>query len=97
MRIVMPMRGRTAEFIRVNTVLRSFVLSKHHNANQARASIAHFQMLRLTILCASSYSAASSMKRKKLPLVRSTTVLLVRRDDRVAMAGDGQVTVGETV
>src|SRR5918911_3845931 len=29
--------------------------------------------------------------------VRSTTVLLVRRDDHVAMAGDGQVTVGETV
>ncbi len=37
------------------------------------------------------------MKRKILPPVRSTTVLLVRRDDRVAMAGDGQVTVGETV
>lgn len=37
------------------------------------------------------------MKRKKSPLVRSTTVLLVRRDDKVAMAGDGQVTVGETV
>lgn len=37
------------------------------------------------------------MKRKKPPLVRSTTVLLVRRDDKVAMAGDGQVTVGETV
>jgi len=37
------------------------------------------------------------MKRKKFPLVRSTTVLLVRRDDKVAMAGDGQVTVGETV
>src|SRR3954470_14858369 len=31
------------------------------------------------------------------PIVRSTTVLLVRRDGRVAMAGDGQVTVGETV
>src|SRR5499433_339015 len=29
--------------------------------------------------------------------VRSTTVLLVRREGRVAMAGDGQVTVGETV
>src|ERR671918_1648791 len=29
--------------------------------------------------------------------VRSTTVLLVRRDGRVALAGDGQVTVGETV
>ena len=29
--------------------------------------------------------------------VRSTTVLLVRRDGRVALAGDGQVTIGETV
>src|SRR5213593_32044 len=29
--------------------------------------------------------------------IRSTTVLLVRRDGHVAMAGDGQVTVGETV
>ena len=31
------------------------------------------------------------------PKVRSTTVLLVRRDGRVALAGDGQVTLGETV
>ncbi len=29
--------------------------------------------------------------------IRSTTVLLVRRDDRVALAGDGQVTLGETI
>src|ERR671919_2006238 len=29
--------------------------------------------------------------------VRSTTVLLVRKDSRVALAGDGQVTMGETV
>lgn len=29
--------------------------------------------------------------------IRSTTVLLVRRDGKVAMAGDGQVTLGETV
>ena len=29
--------------------------------------------------------------------VRSTTVLLVRKDARVALAGDGQVTLGETV
>src|SRR5436305_8931639 len=37
------------------------------------------------------------MKRKQTPRVRSTTVLLVRREGHVAMAGDGQVTVGETV
>ncbi len=29
--------------------------------------------------------------------MRSTTVLLVRRNERVAMAGDGQVTLGDTV
>jgi len=37
------------------------------------------------------------MNQKRLPQVRSTTVLLVRRDGRVALAGDGQVTIGETV
>ena len=29
--------------------------------------------------------------------IRSTTVLLVRRDGKAAMAGDGQVTLGETI
>ncbi len=37
------------------------------------------------------------MMRKKSSRVRSTTVLLVRRGDRVALAGDGQVTMGETI
>ena len=36
------------------------------------------------------------MRKKKSPIIRSTTVLLVRRGGKVAMAGDGQVTVGET-
>jgi ATP-dependent HslUV protease subunit HslV len=31
------------------------------------------------------------------PQIRSTTVLLVRRDGQTAMAGDGQVTLGDTV
>ena len=31
------------------------------------------------------------------PLSRSTTVWLVRKNDQIAMAGDGQVTLGETV
>ncbi len=35
------------------------------------------------------------MARKRL--IRSTTVLCVRRDDKVVMAGDGQVTLGEGV
>jgi len=33
----------------------------------------------------------------KEQMIRSTTVLLVRRDGHVAMAGDGQVTLGDTV
>jgi ATP-dependent HslUV protease subunit HslV len=31
------------------------------------------------------------------PRIRSTTVLLVQKDGKTAMAGDGQVTLGETV
>jgi len=34
---------------------------------------------------------------RKSPKVRSTTVLLVRRNGRVALAGDGRWTMGETV
>jgi ATP-dependent HslUV protease subunit HslV len=37
------------------------------------------------------------MKTNEANRVRSTTVLLVRRNDRVALAGDGQVTLGDTV
>src|SRR2546425_952142 len=37
------------------------------------------------------------MTKARSPKIRSTTVLLVRRDGKVALAGDGQVTVGETV
>ena len=37
------------------------------------------------------------MTKVQSPKIRSTTVLLVRRDGKVALAGDGQVTVGETV
>jgi ATP-dependent HslUV protease subunit HslV len=32
-----------------------------------------------------------------LPVIRATTILAVRRDGRVAIGGDGQVSVGETV
>ncbi|HEY0970240.1 MAG TPA: ATP-dependent protease subunit HslV [Gemmatimonadales bacterium] len=33
----------------------------------------------------------------RIPRIRATTILSVRRDGRVALGGDGQVTVGETV
>ncbi len=36
-------------------------------------------------------------QRKDLSRIRSTTVLLVCRNGEIAMAGDGQVTLGETV
>ncbi|MDM7922924.1 MAG: ATP-dependent protease subunit HslV [Pyrinomonadaceae bacterium] len=36
-------------------------------------------------------------KRENTPVIRSTTILLVQRDGKVAMAGDGQVTLGETI
>ena len=35
--------------------------------------------------------------RGKTERIRSTTVLLVQREGKIAMAGDGQVTLGETV
>lgn len=35
--------------------------------------------------------------RKNKTKIRSTTVLLVKRNGKIAMAGDGQVTLGETV
>jgi len=34
---------------------------------------------------------------RKPSVIRSTTVLLVQRNGKIAMAGDGQVTLGETV
>ena len=34
---------------------------------------------------------------KETPIVRSTTVLLVRKENQVALAGAGQVTLGETL
>jgi ATP-dependent HslUV protease subunit HslV len=37
------------------------------------------------------------MQRNRATRTRSTTVLLVRRGGRVAIAGDGQVTMGDTV
>jgi ATP-dependent HslUV protease subunit HslV len=34
---------------------------------------------------------------RRLPPIRATTILAVRRDGQVALGGDGQVTVGDTV
>ena len=36
-------------------------------------------------------------RRPAFPTIRSTTILSVRRDGRVALGGDGQVTLGNTV
>jgi ATP-dependent HslUV protease, peptidase subunit HslV len=39
----------------------------------------------------------NSSKRSKSNKIRSTTILLVRRNNQVAIAGDGQVSLGDTV
>jgi ATP-dependent HslUV protease subunit HslV len=51
----------------------------------------------LTYQFATSYSALLQMMSKDSTRMRSTTILLVRKGGRVALAGDGQVTLGETV
>ncbi len=51
----------------------------------------------LTYVQTNSYSALLKNMPKETTRVRSTTVLLVRKDAHVALAGDGQVTLGETV
>ena len=51
----------------------------------------------LTYVETNSYSALYLNMRNENNRVRSTTVLLVRKDAHVALAGDGQVTLGETV
>ena len=38
-----------------------------------------------------------TMTKEKQPTVRSTTILTVRRGDRVALGGDGQVSLGDTI
>lgn len=92
------MRGLSGLFMRSENLSGKYLADDEHNsATISFASIAQFRVARLTNVCGSSYSALLPMKRKNSPVVRSTTVLLVRRDDRIAMAGDGQVTVGETV
>ncbi len=40
---------------------------------------------------------ATGVKQPSVPRIRSTTVLCVRREGKVVMAGDGQVTLGESV
>jgi ATP-dependent HslUV protease subunit HslV len=47
---------------------------------------------RLVATAAENTAEVSTLRR-----IRSTTVLCVRRDDKVVMAGDGQVTLGESI
>jgi ATP-dependent HslUV protease, peptidase subunit HslV len=44
-----------------------------------------------------SATTRQSTSEPKAPRIRSTTVLCVRRDGKVVMAGDGQVTLGDSV
>jgi ATP-dependent HslUV protease subunit HslV len=51
---------------------------------------------RIGVECAAGYNPCMPVKRES-SLIRGTTVLCVRRDSRVVMAGDGQVTLGDHV
>src|ERR1700716_1931617 len=51
-------------------------------------------MMKKTLVAAATDETAKSPAPR---LIRSTTVLCVRRDDKLVMAGDGQVTLGESV
>ena len=55
------------------------------------------QKASLTYIQTSFYSLQQRRMQNENNRVRSTTVLLVRKDAHVALAGDGQVTMGETV
>ncbi len=44
-----------------------------------------------------TYDSRKKSSPRNAPQIRSTTIVCVRRDGRVALAGDGQVTLGETV
>ncbi|MEO6829277.1 MAG: ATP-dependent protease subunit HslV [Acidobacteriaceae bacterium] len=50
-----------------------------------------------TAASSSSASSRSKPRRNSAPRIRSTTVLCVRRNERVVMAADGQVTLGDSV
>jgi ATP-dependent HslUV protease, peptidase subunit HslV len=50
----------------------------------------------LTSIHATPYSAVLNMSKNRKK-TRSTTIVLVRKDGQVALGGDGQVTMGETV
>jgi ATP-dependent HslUV protease subunit HslV len=52
-------------------------------------------MKRKTLTVAAAAKSAARIPARRL--IRSTTVLCVRRDAKVVMAGDGQVTLGESV
>jgi len=45
------------------------------------------------VATSNEFAAEASARRR----IRSTTVLCVRRDEKVVMAGDGQVTLGESI
>ncbi|MFI5103189.1 MAG: ATP-dependent protease subunit HslV [Terriglobales bacterium] len=51
-------------------------------------------MKKNTLVATATESATEAPASRR---IRSTTVLCVRRDDKVVMAGDGQVTLGESI
>lgn len=51
----------------------------------------------LPVLCARASGGPRSGPFTSLPMIHSTTILAVRHHDRAVLAGDGQVTLGDTV
>ena len=51
----------------------------------------------MAIVAAMPYPLQSNRKTPRQSQVRSTTILAVRRAERVVIAGDGQVTMGDTI
>lgn len=60
---------------------------------------ARLRVVRFTaaIIALALMKAPPAVREAQFPKIRSTTVLSVRKDGRVVMAGDGQVTLGEGV
>jgi ATP-dependent HslUV protease, peptidase subunit HslV len=73
-------------------------MTRHNNlSTNLRVTAAARRHRELTYVPSSFYSAQHKRMSSENNRVRSTTVLLVRKDSHVALAGDGQVTMGETV
>jgi len=66
-------------------------------AQNTRTNALFWAVNRLQASVSSSKVCYVQAMKRELQRVRSTTILAVRRDGQVALGGDGQVTVGQTI